>query len=88
MYVGQYYGNMSIRTSGNRLIFAMGSLGAEDELDLIAHPLNYHLRAQNKQAIGCRWLDDGANNEIVEFIVVKEQVVALEFMGSRYDRLK
>ena len=57
------------------------------DLNLIEVPeMDNMLRVQNLNDIGCRWLDDGTNNEIVSFVVVNSTVVAMEFMGSRYDK--
>ena len=84
MYVGKYYdGSVTIAVQKEQLIFTSSA----GELNLIEVPeMDNMLRVQNLNDIGCRWLDDGTNNEIVSFVVVNSTVVAMEFMGSRYDK--
>jgi len=84
MYVGKYYdGSVTIAVQKEQLIFTSSA----GELNLIEVPeMDNMLRVQNLNDIGCRWLDDGTNNEIVSFVVEDSTVVAMEFMGSRYDK--
>ena len=84
MYVGKYYdGSVTIAVQKEQLIFTSSA----GDLNLIEVPeMDNMLRVQNLNDIGCRWLDDGTNNEIVSFVVVNSTVVAMEFMGSRYDK--
>jgi CubicO group peptidase (beta-lactamase class C family) len=87
MYVGKYYdGSVTVEINDNNQLIFNSSAGSLNLIDLVP-PLKYALRVQNMNEMGCRWLDDGTNNEIVSFIVENSTaVVAMEFMGSRYNK--
>lgn len=84
LYVGKYFdGSVTVAVNGSRLLFTSGA-GVLALTDVKG--LNYILRAHNEDEIGCRWLDDGSNLELVTFVVEHSIVIALEFMGSRFGK--
>ena len=99
MYVGTYYdGSVKVYVNGTSLLFASG-VGPDGEyatmlklVDINSNGEELHvLRALDIVGLGelgCRWLDDGDNQELVKFVLSDNGIVtAIEFMGEQFGKI-
>ena len=93
---GSYYdGSVTIEADGQTLVFKTSKDGARLQLKTDPTIPPDFLRAHDidgLSTLGCRWKDDGTDQELVQFIMGNgaghkaDEVVAIEFMGARYNR--